>query len=52
MTKLMEAITKSYNKYKSSEVFQVTHIEGDNAFECIKTKLQGEPFKTQLTTCH
>lgn len=43
----METITEMYNEYEAQCAFKFTHIEGDNVFECIHTKLQG----IRLTTC-
>ena len=47
----MEVITEMYNEYEAQGAFKVTHIEGDNVFESIRTELQGKSLHTRLTTC-
>ena len=47
----MDALIEIYSEYKQCQVFKVTHIEGDNAFKCIRSELQAKPFHNQLTTC-
>jgi hypothetical protein len=31
--------------------FKVTHIMGDNAFECCRSTLEADPYNIRLTTC-
>ena len=40
------------NEYKQRGAFKVTQIEGDGAFECVRTELQSDRFgNIRLITC-
>ena len=39
---ILTAIEQMCNKYKQRRVFKVTQIEGNGAFECVRTELQSD----------
>ena len=48
----MKAIEEMRNEYKQRGAFKVTQIEGDGAFECVRTELQSNRFgNVRLITC-
>ena len=48
----MRAIEEMCNEYKQRGAFKVTQIEGDGAFECVRTELQSNQFgNVCLITC-
>jgi hypothetical protein len=46
----LSGIKKMISQYQLRG-FKVTHILGDNAFECCKSALEADPFNIKLTTC-
>ena len=49
---ILTAIEQMCNKYKQRGIFKVTQIEGDGAFECVRTELQSNRFgNICLITC-
>jgi hypothetical protein len=49
-TSFISGITKMVSQYQLRG-FKVTHILGDNAFDCCKSTLEADPFNIKLTTC-
>ena len=49
---ILDAIETMCNEYRQRGVFKVTQIEGDGAFECVRSDLQSDRFgNIRLITC-
>ena len=49
---ILDAIETMCNEYKQRGVFKVKQIEGDGAFDCVKSDLQSDRFgNIRLITC-
>jgi hypothetical protein len=46
----LSSIKKMVSQYQL-QGFKVTHILGDNAFNCCRSTLEADPFNIKLTTC-
>jgi hypothetical protein len=50
VTNFLSGIKKMVSQYQLRD-FKVSHILGDNAFECCKSTLEADPLNIKLTTC-